>query len=147
MVVFSSRRFLCRDHECVREAIGLLGGHWFSSPGPLTTGVSGTGGARPRPCRTHPGHERHRHTARGGQPMMGHGHATMGAAGWIARTGTTAGLGLLHMEPAQIAAGALITAGAALLPDADHHSGTIAYSLPPLSGLITRAVGQASGGH
>lgn len=79
--------------------------------------------------------------------MMGHGHATMGAAGWIAITGTTAGLGLLPMEPAQIAAGALITAGAALLPDADHHSGTIAHSLPPLSGLITRGVGQASGGH
>lgn len=80
--------------------------------------------------------------------MMGHGHATMGAAGWIALTATTTGAtGLVPMEPAQVAAGALVTAGAALLPDADHHSGTIAHSLPPVSTVLTRVVGQASGGH
>src|SRR5690625_80571 len=80
--------------------------------------------------------------------MMGHGHATMGAVGWVALTSTSAGaLGVLLMAPAQVAAGALVTAGAALLPDADHHNGTIAHSLPPVSGVVTRFVGQASGGH
>lgn len=80
--------------------------------------------------------------------MMGHGHATMGAVGWVALTSTSAGaLGVLPMAPAQVAAGALVTAGAALLPDADHHNGTIAHSLPPVSNVVTRVVGQASGGH
>lgn len=80
--------------------------------------------------------------------MMGHGHATMGAVGWLALTATTTGaLGVIPMSPAEVAAGAVVTAGAALLPDADHHNGTIAHSLPPVSTVITRAVGQASGGH
>src|SRR5699024_900817 len=33
------------------------------------------------------------------------------------------------------------------LPDADHHNGTIAHSLPPVSNVVARVVGQASGGH
>ncbi|MGC0252611.1 metal-dependent hydrolase [Pseudactinotalea sp. Z1748] len=79
---------------------------------------------------------------------MGHGHATMGAVGWVALTAPATGaLGVLPMEPAHVAAGAVVTAGAALLPDADHHSGTIAHSLPPVSNVVTRAVGQVSGGH
>lgn len=80
--------------------------------------------------------------------MMGHGHATTGAGAWVALTATGAGaLGVVPMEPAQVAAGALVTAGAALLPDADHHNGTIAHSLPPFSNVLTRAVGEISGGH
>lgn len=80
--------------------------------------------------------------------MMGHGHAVMGAAGWVALAGTGAGaLGIVPMEPAHVAAGALVTAGAALLPDVDHHNGSIAHSLPPISNVITRIVGPATGGH
>lgn len=80
--------------------------------------------------------------------MMGHSHATTGAAAWVAVTATVPGaMGLMPLTPAEIAAGALVTAGAALLPDADHHSGTIAWSLPPVSKWITRAVGDISGGH
>lgn len=79
---------------------------------------------------------------------MGHGHATMGAAAWVALTATGSGaLGLVPMEPQEVIAGALITAGFALWPDSDHHSGTIAHSLPPLSNLLTRGVGAISGGH
>src|SRR5699024_2408480 len=51
------------------------------------------------------------------------------------------------LPPSAVVAGAVVTAGAALLPDADHHNGTIAHSLPPLSQAITRTIGTASGGH
>jgi membrane-bound metal-dependent hydrolase YbcI (DUF457 family) len=43
--------------------------------------------------------------------------------------------------------GALVCAGAALLPDVDHRSGTIAHSLPPVSEAATRLVGALTGGH
>lgn len=80
--------------------------------------------------------------------MMGHGHATTGAAAWVALTTTTSGgLGVVPMSTEHVVAGALVTAGAALLPDSDHHSGTIAHSLPPLSNVITRGVGALTGGH
>src|SRR5690606_30760854 len=81
-------------------------------------------------------------------PMMGHAHATTGAAAWVAITTVGAEpLGLAPLGVEQILAGALVTAGAALLPDADHHSGTIAHSLPPLSNIVTSAVGTIAGGH
>lgn len=38
-------------------------------------------------------------------------------------------------------------AGAALLPDADHHSATIAHSVPVLGRVVTATVGVLSGGH
>ena len=80
--------------------------------------------------------------------MMGHSHATTGAAAWVAVTATVPGaLGLVPLSPAEILAGAVVTAGAALLPDVDHRSGTIAHSLPPVSRWVTRWVGQISGGH
>lgn len=79
---------------------------------------------------------------------MGHSHATTGAAAWVALTATVPGaLGWVPMSKGEVIAGAVVTAGAALLPDADHHSGTIAHSLPPVSKVATRFVGQMSGGH
>ncbi|MHA7179913.1 metal-dependent hydrolase [Arthrobacter sp. MDB2-24] len=98
--------------------------------------------------------------------MMGAHHAACGAAAWVAATtrielGTgplaavlpalpesvTLGFGLLDVSPVGVVTGALVTAGAALLPDADHHSATIAHSLPPLSNLLCAGVGAISGGH
>lgn len=80
--------------------------------------------------------------------MMGHSHAITGAAAWVALTATLPGtLGLIPLTATEIAAGAVVTAGAALLPDADHHNGTIAHSLPPVSTHVTRFVGKVSGGH
>jgi membrane-bound metal-dependent hydrolase YbcI (DUF457 family) len=46
-----------------------------------------------------------------------------------------------------VLAGALVCAGAALLPDADHHSGTIAHSVPVLGKLFARAIEDSTGGH
>lgn len=51
------------------------------------------------------------------------------------------------MTPVGVVTGALFTAGAALLPVADHHSATIASSLPPLSNIVGTGIGAISGGH
>lgn len=98
--------------------------------------------------------------------MMGAHHAVCGAAAWLAvstkvhvdlsavtshpQFGPVAfdlGLGLLHLGPVGVLAGALVTAGAALVPDADHHSATIAHSLPPLSNMLCGGVESIAGGH
>jgi membrane-bound metal-dependent hydrolase YbcI (DUF457 family) len=98
--------------------------------------------------------------------MMGAHHAACGAAAWVAVTtqfevglgslaaafpvlpdAVTIGLGLVDVSPVGVLTGALVTAGAALLPDADHHSATIANSLPPLSNILCDGIGRISGGH
>ncbi|WP_262925695.1 metal-dependent hydrolase [Kocuria atrinae] len=57
------------------------------------------------------------------------------------------GFGVLPVGDAGVVTGALICAGAALLPDIDHPSGTVARSLPPFSGWLARIVSRLSGGH
>lgn len=98
--------------------------------------------------------------------MMGAHHAACGAAAWVALTtnihvelsavaekvpflpdNMVIGLGLLDVSPVGIVTGALVTAGAAMLPDADHHNATIAHSLPPLSNAMCAGIGKISGGH
>lgn len=98
--------------------------------------------------------------------MMGAHHAASGAAVWLALTtqfeiglgalqhvltaapdSVTVGLGLMDLTPTAVVAGALVTAGAALVPDADHRNATIAHSLPPLSNIVCIQVGRVSGGH
>ncbi|WP_210506285.1 metal-dependent hydrolase [Naasia sp. SYSU D00057] len=80
---------------------------------------------------------------------MGFTHATSGTAAWFAVTAALPafGTGIAPLEPAGVLAGAMVCAGAALLPDADHRSATIAHSVPVLGPLITDAIGDASGGH
>ncbi|ACZ30476.1 membrane-bound metal-dependent hydrolase [Xylanimonas cellulosilytica DSM 15894] len=80
--------------------------------------------------------------------MMGGHHAASGAAAWVAVTSTAPiALGLYPVSDVGVITGALVCAGAALLPDADHHSGTIAHSLPPVSERVTRAIAALAGGH
>lgn len=85
--------------------------------------------------------------------MMGGHHAVSGAAAWLALTtevtvgSVNLGFGTLPMDRWETLAGAIVCAGAALLPDADHHSATIARSLPPVSSIFTRVIGNLSGGH
>lgn len=97
--------------------------------------------------------------------MMGAHHAGTGAAAWVALTATSpivtklniagASIGIplipafsaMPMEPAAVAIGGLVAAGAALLPDADHHNATIAYSIPGVGKAVATAVGAAAGGH
>ena len=78
--------------------------------------------------------------------MMGASHAISGAAVWVAITTPAAGFGILSVDPIERIAGAIVCAGAALLPDADHPNATIAYSVPGGS-LVTGAIGKATGGH
>ncbi|RXZ50037.1 metal-dependent hydrolase [Agromyces binzhouensis] len=82
-------------------------------------------------------------------PMMGITHATSGAAAWLAITGTMpiVTAGAYPLDPVGVLAGTAVCAGAALLPDADHHSATIAHSVPVLGRLATGVVEAASGGH
>jgi membrane-bound metal-dependent hydrolase YbcI (DUF457 family) len=81
--------------------------------------------------------------------VMGFSHATSGTAAWLAVTAALPafGTGILPLTPAGVLAGAVVASGAALLPDADHKSATIAHSVPVLGSLVTDAIGDASGGH
>ncbi len=80
---------------------------------------------------------------------MGFTHATSGTAAWLAATAAlpALGAGILPLTPAGVLAGAMVAAGAGLLPDADHRSATIAHSVPVLGRIVTGAIGDASGGH
>jgi hypothetical protein len=81
--------------------------------------------------------------------VMGFTHATSGTAAWLAVTAALPALGtdILPLTPAGVLSGAMVAAGAALLPDADHKSATIAHSVPVVGPLVTDAIGDASGGH
>lgn len=77
---------------------------------------------------------------------MGHSHATSGALAFAA---AIPALHLAGVEPSlpTILAGTLATAGAALLPDADHPDGTISHFLWPISHWFCRFVHWAARGH
>lgn len=96
--------------------------------------------------------------------MQGYSHALTGAAGWLALSSSAAitlpatspvlsnttiplATNLLNATPEIALTGAIICAGAALANDADHHSGTIAYSLPPLTNVACAGIETISGGH
>ncbi|MEX2621923.1 MAG: metal-dependent hydrolase [Egibacteraceae bacterium] len=79
--------------------------------------------------------------------MMGRSHALSGAAGWLALAPPLAAATDIPMEPAGLAAGAVVTAGAALLPDLDHPSSTVARALGPVSQLLAVAIATLAGGH
>ena len=78
--------------------------------------------------------------------MMGHTHALSGAAVWFAAV-PVIGMVYMPLRLPDIAAGAIICAGAALLPDLDHPSATIAHTYGVLTELLSRAVNAVSGGH
>lgn len=83
--------------------------------------------------------------------MMGGHHAVSGTAAWMAVAGTdqiagtATGLDLLGLEATQVLAGAVVTTGAALLPDIDHPSATIARSAGGISKTVSSVVGTAAG--
>ncbi|MGW5683770.1 metal-dependent hydrolase [Nonomuraea sp. NPDC003754] len=93
--------------------------------------------------------------------MMGHTHAMSGAAAWLGLAPPLAMLPLLNessrfietgimagaLTPAEIIAGALVCAGAAMLPDLDHPSATIAQTFGPVTWLLSKGVSWLAGGH
>ena len=78
--------------------------------------------------------------------MMGHTHALSGAAAWFAAV-PLIGMAGMPLRLPDIAAGAIISAGAALLPDLDHPSATIAQTYGVLTEALSRVVNAVSGGH
>ncbi len=72
--------------------------------------------------------------------MMGHSHALSGAVGWMAIVPLVQGQEYFTIQfnlgPGEIVAGALVCAGAALIPDLDHKSATITQTY----GLATRTL-------
>lgn len=78
--------------------------------------------------------------------MMGHTHALSGAAAWLAAVPLLSLVGP-PVRLADIAAGAIISAGAALLPDLDHPSATIAHTYGVITHVLSRAANAVFGGH
>ncbi|WP_285775555.1 metal-dependent hydrolase [Microtetraspora sp. NBRC 13810] len=92
---------------------------------------------------------------------MGHTHALTGAVAWLALAPALASLPYLSestrliemgvmadaLTPAELIAGALICAGAAMLPDLDHPSATIAQTFGPLTWALSKVVAWITGGH
>ncbi|HEY9522007.1 MAG TPA: metal-dependent hydrolase [Thermopolyspora sp.] len=91
---------------------------------------------------------------------MGHSHALSGAMVWLAAAPGLAALPTFGdpfewlsplvwntLRPAELIAGALICAGAAMLPDLDHPSATIAQTFGPVTWLLSKGVSVVSGGH
>jgi membrane-bound metal-dependent hydrolase YbcI (DUF457 family) len=92
--------------------------------------------------------------------MMGHSHALSGAALWLLAAPGLAALPSLGgmagdltpvvanmLSPAELIAGALVCAGAAMLPDLDHPHSTIAQTFGPVTWVLSKAVNWLSGGH
>jgi membrane-bound metal-dependent hydrolase YbcI (DUF457 family) len=84
--------------------------------------------------------------------MMGQTHALSGALVWLGTVPLLSQERLLgefaiSLSPAQLIAGAVVCAGAALLPDMDHHNGRIANTFGPITKKLCKWVGKASGGH
>ncbi|MFG1699206.1 metal-dependent hydrolase [Nonomuraea sp. NPDC049309] len=93
--------------------------------------------------------------------MMGHTHAMTGAIAWLGLAPPLAALPLLNestrwvetgimataLTPAELIAGAIICAGAAMLPDLDHPSATIAQTFGPITWALSKLVNWISGGH
>ena len=76
--------------------------------------------------------------------MMGYSHTVSAAAGWLVLVET--GVVQVPDTPTLIVT-TLACAGAGMLPDIDHHNGSIANSIPPISRWVARIVGAVSGGH
>src|SRR6266545_1864406 len=79
--------------------------------------------------------------------MMARSHALLGAAGWLAAAPVASDAVHQPIDLPTLAASTLVCAGAALLPDLDHHDGLIANSLGPPTRLLARGVSRVSGGH
>jgi membrane-bound metal-dependent hydrolase YbcI (DUF457 family) len=71
--------------------------------------------------------------------MMGRTHALSGAVGWLGGCAALTVVGFAP-SPAVVVGGAVVSAGAALLPDVDHPGSTVARTLGPITGLLATGV-------
>jgi membrane-bound metal-dependent hydrolase YbcI (DUF457 family) len=77
--------------------------------------------------------------------MMGPGHAVSGAAVGLYAATLARDTGLLDISPAAAVTGAVLCAGAALIPDLDHPNATVARAFGPASVALARVTNAASG--
>lgn len=73
--------------------------------------------------------------------MLGRQHALAGTAAWLAAAPA------LDQGPGQTALGALVCAGAGMVPDLDQHGSHIGRTYGPLTNVAARVVAFVSGGH
>lgn len=80
--------------------------------------------------------------------MMGKSHLLLGSAGWL-----TIGVPLTELAsnaqlgPAEVAAGLVVCAGAAMFPDLDHPQATVSRSLGPVTQSFSKFFSRVMGGH
>lgn len=79
--------------------------------------------------------------------MLGYSHATSGALVWLAAAPAVSEALGHSLSPAELAVGTVACAGAALIPDLDHPSATIAYTFGPVSYGASKLTALLSGGH
>lgn len=75
--------------------------------------------------------------------MLGRSHALSGAAVWLSGCAAATSVGVV-VPPVAVVAGAVVSAGAALLPDLDHLEATAARSLGPVTGGVAWLVSRIS---
>lgn len=74
--------------------------------------------------------------------MLGRSHALSGVV-----AGAGLSLAVLHADRPHVALAAIVTAGAAVLPDADHPDSTLAHTFGFVTEAFAWLVGKVSGGH
>lgn len=74
--------------------------------------------------------------------MMGRSHALSGAL-----SGAALSITVLHASRPDVAAAAILTAGAAVLPDLDHRDATVARTFGFITEEFAWLIGKLSGGH
>lgn len=79
--------------------------------------------------------------------MLGFSHATSGALGWLAVAPSLAQAIGTPLSAQELAVGTVACAGAALIPDLDHPSATIAYTFGPISKSVSKLTALLAGGH
>lgn len=80
---------------------------------------------------------------------MGRNHLMLGAAGFLAFEALAPDVLPIagELSTAQLAAGTMIAAGAAMIPDLDHPQATLARCAPPVSNALSHFVHTIAGGH
>jgi len=76
--------------------------------------------------------------------MMGSSHALSGAVAWLGLCAAAEPVAGLQPDPVTVVAGSAVAAGAALWPDIDHPSSTVARSLGPLTRAAARIISYVS---
>lgn len=79
--------------------------------------------------------------------MLGKNHATLAAAGWLAAAVPVSEALNAPLTTSEFAVGAVVCAGAGVLPDIDHPDSRVSNSLGPVTGAASYVISALAGGH